>query len=129
MLTTVNVKFPKITLDDNVINNETEILASNLERLLTNHAKLAIVSFGAIATGTNLRAIHAERIKCRRVRFFGRGDFSEIKFRIVGDASLKFIISGRRPGAPMPIHKVGTGPRGGKIFEPLPAMLRWVKVM
>lgn len=125
----VQVKFPKIELDHTVVNNEARRLADNLESSLVNFTKLSLISFGKIATGRNLKAIKGINVSERLLQPFGKAATGQIKRQVVGDRSLRFIISGRKAGRKMPVRVVGTGPRGGKIFQPLPAMLEWFNIM
>jgi len=121
----VDVKFPKIAINYPLVNTEADKLALNIQEALVGYTKNALMTLGAIATGRNYRAIRGEFVTSRRLALFGVAQTGLVQRRVVGDASLKFIISGRKAGAKMPVRMVGTGPRGGKIFEPLPEMLRW----
>lgn len=121
----VGVTFPKIAINYPLVNSEADKLALNIQEALVGYTRNALIALGAVATGRNYRAIKGEFVTSRRLALFGVAQTGLVKRRVVGDESLKYIISGRKAGAKMPVRVAGTGPRGGKIFEPLPAMLRW----
>lgn len=125
----VSYKFPRITLDLTVVNREASLLATRSASSISNQVKLALTSFGAIATGDMLRSIHPEFVSDRPLMPLGVASTGLSRRSVIGNRPLRFVISGRRPGARMPVHKVGTGPRGGGIFEPLPAMRNWFAVL
>lgn len=125
----ITIKFPKIRLDHHIVNSEAIILADKTAETLKNEVKLAIVHFSAIASGGTLRSIQAKFISNRLQQPFGVASTGIFKRQIIGARSLHFIISGRKRGAKMPVRRIGTGSRGGGIFEPLPAMLAWFQVL
>lgn len=142
--------FPTIKVDINGANYNLEHLGDRVLDTLVNNTKLALISFGKIATGTNLKAIHGVRQPSRQISRFGFAASGNYKAQVVGDHSLRYIIHGRRPGGKMPVRVVGIfdprgrgsqyrgrgtgrfvrgiGSRGGRLFEPFPAMQRWFEV-
>lgn len=117
----VKVKFPKVYFENAVIVNEVEKLADRLAATMTAQTQIALLSFRAKATGGTLRSIKPGGLRIATAYFQRR--------QVIASEGFKFIVSGRRKGAKMPIRMVGVGPRGGKIFEPLPALVRWFNVL
>ncbi len=112
-------------LDTSVINQQAGMLADYVADTGVNHTKLALVSFGAIATGGTLRGIKRGGGLNHRQAPLGTASTGIFKRQVTAPKAFKFIVSGRRAGAKMPIRLVGRGKRGGKIFEPLPALITW----
>lgn len=141
----VDVKFPKIILDHQHVNVEMALLTKRVEAGMVNYVKLALVAYSKIATGDTINSIRPAFIANKELT--SPNGYGFWLRKITGDYGLKFIISGRRPGAKMPVRLVSgsfdpagrgskfrgaggryvkvTGRRGGRQFEPVPAMLRW----
>lgn len=111
------------------LNSEASFLADRLAGSLTNYTKLALVSFGKVATGGTLRSVRWVGLGNRNAAQFGVASHGTFKRQVIAGKGLFFIQSGRRAGAKMPVRMVGTGPRGGKIFEPLPALIQWFNAL
>lgn len=126
---TVSYQFHGLRFNPAVVNREGAMLADKVGASVTNYTKLALVSFGAIATGGTLRGIVLRSGTNRPVAMFGVAATGLWQRQVVAPKSFHFIVSGRRAGAKMPIRFVGTGKRGGKIFEPLPALVRWFNAL
>lgn len=111
--------------DTNHLNAEVSALADKVAGTMTNYAKLSLISFGKVASGGTLRATTWRDAGGRNNAIFGVAATGLQRRQIVSGMGWFFITSGRRAGAKMPIRLIGTGPRGGKVFEPLPALVRW----
>lgn len=142
----VQVKFPKIAFDYRAINEEMLVLASKTTASLVNYVKLALVAHAKVVTGDTIRSIRSIEVSNHSILPI-KNSAGLWHRQVIGDYGLKFIMSGRRPGAKMPVRLVsgtfdfsgrgskvrGTngrfikvvGKRGGRQFEPVPAMLRW----
>lgn len=113
-------KSGRIVFDTSAIARETELLADRLAGTMIAQNQVALLGFGAKATGGTLRSIRlGTRVSTATFQ----------RRQIIAGHGYKFIVSGRRAGAKMPIRLVGTGKRGGKIFEPVPSMLEWFNVL
>lgn len=113
-----SVEFPNIELNIPLLNAEARALADRLMLVMFNYTRQAMISYGAVATRQTFNSIQK--------RVVGNSS-RQMERAIVANPALKFIISGRRRGAKMPVRRVGTGKRGGGIFEPLPEMLKWFR--
>lgn len=121
--------FPKVGVNISHLNTQSTQLADEVAATVTNYTKIALVSFSKIATGGTLRSIHWRSVQDRSAAMFGAASHGIHKRQVVADRSFFFIQSGRRAGAKMPVRMIGTGPRGGKLFEPLPALVRWFNAL
>lgn len=120
MITVTMGRFEKADINANVYLRERDILADKIGNSLVNYLKLEIASRGAIATGDTLRSV-----RMRHGSALVGVASSGVSREIVANRGLRHIISGRRAGAKMPVIMTGRGKRGGKIFEPLPALVEW----
>ena len=110
------------------LNREAALLADRVAASATNEVKLAIVSFGAIASGETLRETKWRTVADRQAALFGVAATGTFKRQVVSSRALRFIVSGRKAGSKMPVRMIGTGKRGGKVFEPLPALVKWFTI-
>jgi hypothetical protein len=98
------------------VNQNAAELADKVAETHANNLKIAI------ASGKTLGSVHAEAI----LNSPSRGEFRR---SIMAKSSWVYIQMGRRVGAKMPVHVVGTNSRGRPMFEPLPAMLSWFRTL
>ena len=112
-----SLQFQRVRLDTSVPAREIEILAARLTQLMIQANQVSLLSFNKKATGETLMSIKAGGARIDSATYQQR--------QVVAGGGWKFIHSGRRAGAKMPVYYAGAGPRGGKIFEPLPRMLAW----
>lgn len=119
------VKFRGVRLDPRAVTRQASLLADKAAASLVNEVKLSLVSYGAIATGKTLRSVRASTGRNRPQALFGVASTGTFRRSVLAAEGMKYIVSGRRPGAKMPIRYVGQNQRGGKVFEPLPSLLEW----
>ncbi len=117
----LTVKFSRLVrIVNQTASTEGERLADDLARLMTGQTQIALLQMGKKVTGDTLKSI-----KWRSIQ-----NTFTFQHRIVeAGAGWRFIVAGRRAGAKMPVAVVGEGPRGGKIFQPLPEMLKWFNAL
>lgn len=91
-------------------------LMTKLAPLLVGTTRQAVIMFGADSGGRTAKSIRQRSVSAT-AGFLHR--------QVIGDAGLRAMIGGRKAGKKMPVQQVGSGRRGGKVFEPLPEMLKW----
>jgi hypothetical protein len=114
---TAQVTFPKLDIMG-ALAIECPLIAQDIAEEHARQLKLALISSKKVASGKTLQSVTVGGS-------FDSGSRSIFKRRVLASRSWIFINDGRRAGSKMPVHQVGTGPRGGKIFEPLAEMLSW----
>lgn len=109
-------KFPRVRLDLSVVARESARLADDLTKLMVGQNQLSLLHYRKKVSGDTLKAVRGRTVQASATYHHRQ---------VVGGAGYKFIRDGRRKGAKMPIRYVGTGSRGGKVFEPVPLLMRW----
>ncbi len=98
----VEVKFPRVRLDISVVNTEANRLANAAQESLVNYTKLALASYGKIATGGTLRGVRKGAASNRPQAVFGVASHGTFRRAVIAPKAFYFIVSGRRAGAKMP---------------------------
>lgn len=96
------VKFPRVRLDIAVVNTEANRLADTLQDSLVNYTKLALTSYGKIATGGTIRGVEKGPATNRPQALFGVASYGTFRRQVIAPKSFKFIVSGRKAGRKMP---------------------------
>jgi len=116
------VNFQRVRLNRNVVNQAATQLMAKIDPAVVQGMKQAMVEMNAVRSGRTQRSIRSRKVASRSLSSQGGGILHR---QVVGNKALGEIISGRGAGQPMPVRMVGIGKRGGRVFEPLPNMLRW----
>jgi hypothetical protein len=95
---------------------ESNQLMTKLAPLLVDSVRQSVVMMGAEQGGNTAKSIRQRTLASTAGR---------LHRQIIGDEGLRAMVRGRKAGGKMPVRQVGTGKRGGKVFEPLPQMLKW----
>lgn len=112
----IGLKFDKVVIDAGVVARAAPQLADDLTRLLIAQNQLALLHYHKKVSGDTLLSVSGRTVQATT---------SFIHKQVVAGAGYKFILSGRKSGRKMPVRYIGVGVRGGKIFEPVPLLLRW----
>ena len=109
----------RVKIDTNHISVQAGRLADDLARLMTGRVQTTLLQYRKKVSGDTLASVGWHVIQNSLLRQ---------RRHVTAGWGFKFIVSGRKPGKPMPVRLVGEGPRGGKIFEPQPKMLQWFRM-
>jgi hypothetical protein len=110
---------PKV--DVGAIENEARQLAEEMAELYARNARGVLRS-----RGKGVRSGAVEGVKPVMNASSSRGGF---RAAVAAPPSLRLkeIQDGRRPGAKAPLVRVGTGPRGGGVFEAVVGLREWLR--
>lgn len=105
---------------ERIVESEAQTLADDMAAEFKSKFKQAITTARAIAFGELIRSVDV----------VSRGGSRNLFTReITAARQWIFVDAGRRVGAPMPVHVIGTSERGRPIFAPFPMLVRWFLVL
>lgn len=105
---------------ETIVLQEASTLADDMAVEYKSKFKQAITTARAIAFGELIRSVDVLAVG---------GSRSTFQRNIVAARQWIFVDRGRRKGAPMPVHVIGTNAKGKPVFAPFPMMVRWFLVL
>lgn len=115
--TDITVRVPKLDAQT-ACAREGAAMAKEMSEEYARQLRIALVNARKIASGDTLRTIQARLV----IESSSRGIFRR---EVVAGKGFKYVVSGRKPGAKMPVHVIGKSKKGKNVFAPLPELVRW----